>query len=165
MNFDVLTIAKTLPTTPAVREPEEVVTRRVAIAVVLKSFKIDIWRWRTFKVSPFLYTSTNRACFSCSHLWANFQFTWLNFIKFILNRHFKYQNTKVDLDPRLNRICIKMFEYLNKILEVLDLLRTSLLIFITVNIHLSLSLQKGIRFQYISFTHYSIHKITYYASL
>ena len=36
-----------------------------------------------------------------------------------------------------------MFEYLDKILGVLDLLRTSLLTFVIVNNHLSFSLQKG----------------------
>jgi len=58
-----------------------------------------------------------------------------------------------------------MFEYLDKILGVLGLLRTSLLTFVIVNNHLSFSLQKGIRFQYISSTHYSIHRIASYASL
>jgi len=53
----------------------------------------------------------------------------------------------------------------DKLLGVLDLLRTSLLTFVMVNNHLSFSSQKGISFQYISSTHYPIHRITSYASL
>jgi hypothetical protein len=48
----------------------------------------------------------------------------------------------------------------NTIAVVQDLLRTSQLTFITMETRLFFSLKKSICFQYISSTHYPIHKIT-----